>query len=139
MISSLSFCALHCSYVLHVLPKKPSFNRVNRKVRLLEGEKGQFRRSRPSNPSLGMKILQNKITGTQTRFSTNFGGKLSFIMSVIFPQRFHCCYIYFIAPICTTPIITLKPCPLMLSFSISYSDLIKSPYFADTTEKGHRG
>jgi hypothetical protein len=27
----------------------------------------------------------------------------------------------------------------MLSFSISYSDLIKSPCFADTTEKGHRG
>jgi hypothetical protein len=107
MISSLSFCALHCFYVLHVLPKKPSFNKVICKIRLLGGEKGQFRRNRPSNASLGMKILQNKITGTQTRFSTNFGGKLSFIMSFIFPQRFHCCYIYFTAPIRTTPIITL--------------------------------
>ncbi len=27
----------------------------------------------------------------------------------------------------------------MLSFSISYQDLIKFPYFADTTEKGDRG
>jgi hypothetical protein len=26
----------------------------------------------------------------------------------------------------------------MLSFSISYSDLIKSPYFADTIERGDR-
>jgi hypothetical protein len=26
-----------------------------------------------------MKILQNEITGTQTSFSINFGGKLSFI------------------------------------------------------------
>jgi hypothetical protein len=27
----------------------------------------------------------------------------------------------------------------MLSFSISYRDLIKFPYFADTTERGDRG
>jgi hypothetical protein len=27
----------------------------------------------------------------------------------------------------------------MLSFSISYSDLIKFPYFADTAERGDRG
>jgi hypothetical protein len=27
-----------------------------------------------------MKILQSKITGTQTSFSTNFDGKLSFIL-----------------------------------------------------------
>jgi len=30
-----------------------------------------------------MKILQKEITDTQTSFSTNFGGKLSFI----FPER----------------------------------------------------
>jgi hypothetical protein len=28
-----------------------------------------------------MKILQNEITGTQTSFSINFGGKQSFILS----------------------------------------------------------
>jgi hypothetical protein len=27
-----------------------------------------------------MKILQSKTTGTQTSFSTNFGGKLNFIL-----------------------------------------------------------
>jgi hypothetical protein len=64
MISSLSFCALHCSYDLDGLPKKPSFNTVIHKVRLL-GEKGEFWRNRPSNASLGMKILRNKITETQ--------------------------------------------------------------------------
>jgi hypothetical protein len=32
---------------------------------------------------------------TQTSFSTNFGGKLSFIPSFLFPERLHCCYIYF--------------------------------------------
>jgi hypothetical protein len=30
-----------------------------------------------------MKILQNEITETQISFSTNFGGKLSFIMSFL--------------------------------------------------------
>jgi len=34
---------------------------------------------------IGNEILQNEITGTQTRFSTNVGGKLSFIPSVLFP------------------------------------------------------
>jgi hypothetical protein len=34
-----------------------------------------------------MKILQSKITGTQTSFSTSFGGKLSFILSCLFPER----------------------------------------------------
>jgi len=43
-----------------------------------------------------MKILQNEIIETQTNFSTNFGGKLSFIVSFLFPERLHhCCYIYF--------------------------------------------
>ncbi len=41
-----------------------------------------------------MKILQNEITGTQTSFSTNFGGKLSFI-SLSEP----------VPPDCTSPIL----------------------------------
>ncbi len=67
---------------------------------------------------LGMKILQNEITGTQTSFSTNFGGKLSFILCFLFPDRLHCTaatYI-FTAPTCTTTIITLKPCSLNAEF-----------------------
>ncbi len=35
------------------------------------------------------------IIGTQTSFFTDFGGKLSFILSFLFPERLHCCYIYF--------------------------------------------
>ncbi len=39
--------------------------------------------------------------------------------------------------ICTTTIISLQPCGYwMLSFSISYWDLIKFPYSADTTQGG---
>jgi hypothetical protein len=53
-----------------------------------------------------MQILQNEITGTQTSFSTNFGGKLSFIVSFIFST----------APTCTTRIVTLKPCALNAEF-----------------------
>jgi hypothetical protein len=35
---------------------------------------------------LRTKILYNEITGTQTSFSTNFGGKLRFILFFIFPE-----------------------------------------------------
>jgi hypothetical protein len=60
-----------------------------------------------------MNILQNEITGTQTSLSTNFGVKLSFILSFLFPELLHHCYIYiFTAPTCTTTIITFKPCAL---------------------------
>jgi hypothetical protein len=83
----------------------------------------------PSNAELGMKILQSEITGTQTSFSTNFGGKMSFIMSFIFPERFHCCYIFvFTAVSCTATIVTLEP---FAFFGISYGDLIKFQYWGD--------
>jgi len=67
---------------------------VINKVGQLGGENGQFRHSRASNAKLLMKILQKEIRGTQTRFSTNFGGKLTFIMCFLFPERLRCCYIY---------------------------------------------
>jgi len=51
----------------------------------------------------------------------------------------------FTAPKCTTIIVSLEPCALnaefqhlILSCSISYSDLIKYLYFADTVERGDR-
>jgi hypothetical protein len=86
-------------------------NRVICKVTQLGGKNGQFQHNRASNTELGMKVLQYKITGTQTSFSTNFGGKLSFILSFLFLERLHCCYIYiFTAPTCTATIISLEPC-----------------------------
>jgi hypothetical protein len=52
----------------------------------------------------------------------------------------------FITLTCTTTIISLEPCALdaefqhlVLSCSISYWDLIKCPYFDDTTERAYRG
>ncbi len=108
-----------------------------RKVRRLGGESGQFWHNRPSNAELGMKILQKEITGTQSSFSTNFKGKLSFIQCFRFPERLHCWYIYFsAAPTCTIAIITLEPSALNLNFSISYPDIIKFPYFSDAIERG---
>jgi hypothetical protein len=64
-----------------------------------------------------MKILQSEITGTQTSFSTNFGGKLSFILCFLFPERPSTAATYiFTAPTCTTTIITLEPCALNVEF-----------------------
>ncbi len=88
-----------------------------------------------------MKILQNEINGTQTSFSTNFDGGTNFILCFFFPERLHCSsaavtYI-FTVPTCTTIIITLEPCAL--GFGIPFWDLIKFPYFADTTQSGNRG
>jgi len=66
--------------------------KVTQKVKRL---KGQFWHNRASNAQLGMKILQNQIIGTQTSFCISFGDKLSFILSFLFLERLHCCYIYF--------------------------------------------
>ncbi len=43
----------------------------------------------------------NWESGTQTNFSTNFGGKLSFILSFLFLEHLQCCYIYFLLHFCT--------------------------------------
>jgi hypothetical protein len=63
-----------------------------------------------------MEILQNEITGTQTRFYTNFGGKLRFIPSFLFPEQLHWCFIYFHCSTCTSTINTLEPCALNAEF-----------------------
>ncbi len=67
--------------------------RVIWKVRRLGAENGQFRHNRASNVELGMKILPKGNNWVQSSFSTNFGGKLSFILCFLFPECLHCCYI----------------------------------------------
>jgi hypothetical protein len=72
--------------------------------------------------------LPNKITGTQTSFSTNFGDKLSFIPSFLFPERLHCCYIF----------------SLLLPVQLNYSRTLcikcwVSAFHTDNTERGDRG
>jgi hypothetical protein len=63
-----------------------------------------------------MKILQSEITGTQTKISTNFGGKLSFILSLLSPSAIPLLLllqqIFSMLPNCTTTIISLEPCAL---------------------------
>jgi hypothetical protein len=69
---------------------------------------------RPIKCLTGNEILPNEITGTQTSFSTNFGGKLIFIPSLSFflsASTTASTYV-FAAPTCTTTIITLQPCAL---------------------------
>jgi len=39
---------------------------------------------------------------------------------------------------CTTTIISLKHCALMLNFNISYWELVKCPYFVNTTKRNDR-
>jgi hypothetical protein len=62
---------------------------------------------------MGMKILQKEITGTQTSFSTNFGGKTEF--HPVFPFSWTpstaATYI-FTAPTCTTIITILESNPV---------------------------
>jgi hypothetical protein len=65
----------------------------------------------------GTENFRNQIAWTQTSFSTNFGGKLSFVLSFLFPERLHCRYYIFTAPTCTTTIITLEPCALNVEFT----------------------
>jgi hypothetical protein len=35
------------------------------------------------------------VEGDETQKTIDFGGKLSFILSFLFLERLHCCYIYF--------------------------------------------
>jgi hypothetical protein len=70
---------------------------------------------------------------------------LSFTLSFFFPEPLHCYHIDFHCSYLST-IIPLEPCALnaaiqhfVLSFTISYWDLIKFPYFTDPTKRGVRG
>jgi len=57
-----------------------------------------------------MKILQMEITRTETIFSTNFGGKLSFFLSFLLMSASTATTYTFLIPTCTTTIVTLEPC-----------------------------
>jgi hypothetical protein len=65
-----------------------------------------------------MKIVQNEITGTQTKFSTNFGGKTEFHpVFGFFLSAFITATYILTAPTCTTTtIISLEPCALNAEF-----------------------
>jgi hypothetical protein len=90
-----------------------------------------------------MKILQNEIGGSQTSFSTNFGGKLSFhLVFSLFPSASTASTYISTAPTCTTTIVARKLCALNGEFQhfilifMFFNSLFN---FAGTTESEDRG
>jgi hypothetical protein len=64
-----------------------------------------------------MKILDSEYNWDgKTKFSANFDGKLSFILSFLFPEFISAATYIFTAPTCTTTIVTLEPCALNAEF-----------------------
>jgi hypothetical protein len=55
--------------------------------------------------------------GDQTQKTINFGGKLSFILSFLFPERLHCCCIYFPPLLTIITMISVEPCALNAEFN----------------------
>jgi hypothetical protein len=87
-----------------------------------------------SNAELVKKILQSEITATQTSsFSTNSEFHPIFSFSCSLASSTAATYI-FTPPTCKIAIVPFEHC----EFSISYSDLVKFHYFADTTKRGDR-
>jgi len=84
-------------------------NKVIRKVRRLGGENDQFQHNRASNAELGIKFYK-------TSFSTNFGCKLSFILSFLFPNCLPCCHIYFYCSYLYIHYNYSRPCALNAKF-----------------------
>jgi len=99
--------------------------RVIHKVTRLGVESSQFLHKRASNTELGIQNSTNQITGTQTSLFANFVGKLSFILSFLFPERFHCCYIHF-------------HCSYLYNY-YNYSQTLCIKCWVRTTERGDRG
>jgi len=66
-----------------------AYNRLICKVTRLGAENSQFQYNKASHHirKWEWKFLQNEIIETQTSFDTNFGGKLSFIPSILFSWR----------------------------------------------------
>jgi hypothetical protein len=64
---------------------------------------------------------------------------LSFNVRASTAEGLHCYYVYIHCSTCTGTIIPLEPCELNAEFQHFIPDLIKFPYFMDTTETGVRG
>jgi hypothetical protein len=91
-------------------------NRVIRKARKTQHQNPEFGRTQGEIKRKPAKKVHEHSTGDETQKTMNFGGKLSFIVSFLFPERLHCCYIYFTATNRTTTIISLEPCALNAEF-----------------------
>jgi len=91
------------------------------------------------------KRVDENSTGDETQKTINFGGKLSFILSLLFPERLHCCYIYFHCSSWLYYIISLEPCALNAEYLILSLQqfilrfIIMSLLCSDTSEREDRG
>jgi hypothetical protein len=77
--------------------------------------------------------LRREGGGGETQKTIKFLWQAKFhpVFHFCWPERLQCClHILFTDSTCTIIIISLEPC-----FNISYPDLIKFPYFIDTTER----
>jgi hypothetical protein len=71
------------------------FMRVIRKVRKTQPQNPEFGHTQGETQKTPTKKYIKISMGGETQKTINFGGKLSFILSFLFPERLHCCYIYF--------------------------------------------
>jgi hypothetical protein len=119
VIRYLSQCT-KSSAVLSLLPFFWVDNKVIHKVRQTTHKNPEFEFG-PTQGEIKKKPAKkyNSIQGgggRETQKTINFGGKLSFIVSFLFLEPLHCCYICFHALTCTTTIISLEPCVLNAEF-----------------------
>ncbi len=148
----LYFGDLNC--ILSYLESEWTVNKVIRKVRKTQHQKSWvwFPKSfNPNGTGWDLRKPAKKYISIQQRM------KLKKI-SIVVVNWVSCCLSFclnastaatyiFTAPNCTTTTISLKPCALnaaeyphlIISCSISYWDLSKCLYFADTNERGDRG
>ncbi len=99
--------------------------RVIRKVRKTQHQKPEFDHTQGANIKKTCKKKYISIQGgDETQKTTmNFGGKLSFIVSFLFHERLHCCYIHFTALNCATTIIGLEPCALNAEYQQFHTEI----------------
>jgi hypothetical protein len=75
--------------------------RVIRKVRQTQHQNREFGHSqgeikkKPAKKYISIQWGGGEGEWGETQKTINFGSKLSFILSFLFPERLHCCYIYF--------------------------------------------
>jgi hypothetical protein len=108
--------------------------RVIRKVRQTQHQNPEFSHTQGE---IKEKPAKKYISIQQE--TLNFNSKLSFILSFLFLESLHCYYLYNCYNYFDPCALNAKFQHFVLSYSISYCDLIKCLYFADTTERGDRG
>jgi len=114
-------------------------NRVIRKVKKTQHQNPEFGHTQGEIKKKTLQKSTLALRGDATQKTINFGSKPSFILSFLFLERPHCCYIYFPARNCLTIVISLEPCALNAEFQHFILRFIKMFFLADTIERGDRG